>query len=64
MKIKGVIIDFNGVFTDNSAFTFEDGQEFVKCSRLDGIGLSMLHDRKIPSVAISSEKKFGSLKTL
>lgn len=56
MKVAGVIFDFDGVFTDNSVYTLQDGQEFVKCSRLDGIGLSMLRDRKIPSVVISSEK--------
>lgn len=57
MKIAGVIFDFDGVFTDNSVYTLEDGRELVKCSRLDGIGLSMLRDRGIPSVVISSEKK-------
>ena len=56
MKIQGVIFDFDGVFTDNGVIVSEDGQEFVKCSRLDGIGLSMLRDREIPSVVISSEK--------
>ena len=62
MKIEGVIFDFDGVFTDNTVIISEDGQEFVKCSRLDGIGLGMLRDRKIPSVVISSEKNSVVLK--
>ena len=54
-NIQGVIFDFDGVFTDNFVYTSEDGIEFVKCSKLDGIGLSFLDKLNIPAVVISSE---------
>jgi N-acylneuraminate cytidylyltransferase len=34
--------DFDGVLTDNSVYLNRFGQEFVKCSRADGLGIQML----------------------
>lgn len=36
-------MDFDGVFTDNLVYLNSVGEEFVQCSREDGIGLEMLH---------------------
>jgi YrbI family 3-deoxy-D-manno-octulosonate 8-phosphate phosphatase len=54
-KVDGVIFDFDGVFTDNAVYIDQNGNETVKCSRLDGIGLAMLRQLKIPMIVISSE---------
>lgn len=51
-----VVFDFDGVFTDNSVYVFEDGREAVRCSRLDGIGLAKLTKLGINTMILSSEK--------
>ena len=55
-KIEAVIFDFDGVFTDNSVYISESGEEMVRCSRADGIGLRFLADLNIPMIVISSEE--------
>ena len=55
-KIKAVIFDFDGVFTDNRVIISENGEESVVCSRLDGIGLEMLRGLGIPMTIISKER--------
>ena len=54
-KVKLVIFDFDGVFTDNSVYISQDGIESVKCHRSDGLGISRLRSLKIPSYIISTE---------
>jgi 3-deoxy-D-manno-octulosonate 8-phosphate phosphatase KdsC-like HAD superfamily phosphatase len=41
-KIRLVAFDFDGVFTDNMVYVFQNGTEAVRCSRGDGIGLQKL----------------------
>ena len=53
--VRLVAFDFDGVFTDNSVFVFEDGSEAVRCSRSDGIGLRKLDKLGLETVVISSE---------
>ncbi len=55
-KIKYIFFDFDGVFTDNSVYIGEDGKEFVKCSRSDGIGLKKLIKEGLEPYIVSSEK--------
>lgn len=50
-----VAFDFDGVFTDNSVYVFEDGREAVRCSRADGLGLRKLRALNIQSIIISTE---------
>ncbi|MBM4423640.1 MAG: 3-deoxy-D-manno-octulosonate 8-phosphate phosphatase, partial [Chloroflexi bacterium] len=54
-RIRFVAFDFDGVFTDNLVYVFEDGREAVRCSRADGIGLSKLRELGIHTVIISTE---------
>ena len=54
-RIKLVAFDFDGVFTDNSVYVFQDGTEAVMCSRGDGIGLSALNEHGVRTVIISTE---------
>jgi 3-deoxy-D-manno-octulosonate 8-phosphate phosphatase (KDO 8-P phosphatase) len=37
-----IIFDFDGVFTDNAVILSENGEESVRCSRADGLGINML----------------------
>lgn len=55
-QLEAVVMDFDGVFTDNRVIVFEDGREAVVCSRSDGWGLSELVSLGLPSVVISTEK--------
>ena len=54
-KIRLIGFDFDGVFTDNMVYVFEDGAESVRCSRGDGIGLQKLKKLGIETVIISTE---------
>lgn len=54
-QIRLVAFDFDGVFTDNMVYVFEDGAEAVRCSRGDGIGLRKLEKLGIEAVIVSSE---------
>jgi hypothetical protein len=36
-KIKLVILDFDGVLTNNKVLLNEDGEEFVSCSRAEAV---------------------------
>jgi 3-deoxy-D-manno-octulosonate 8-phosphate phosphatase (KDO 8-P phosphatase) len=55
LKIRLLAFDFDGVFTDNMVYVFEDGSEAVRCSRGDGIGLQKLKQLGIETVIISTE---------
>lgn len=54
-RIRLIAFDFDGVFTDNKVYVFEDGSEAVRCSRSDGIGLQKLKNAGIEAVIISTE---------
>ena len=54
-KIRFLAFDFDGVFTDNMVYTFEDGREAVKSSRFEGEGLQKLRDLGIGMTVISAE---------
>lgn len=54
---KLLVMDFDGVFTDDTVITDQDGRESVICSRSDGLGLDMLrqHD-KVHAMILSREE--------
>jgi 3-deoxy-D-manno-octulosonate 8-phosphate phosphatase (KDO 8-P phosphatase) len=54
-KIRLVAFDFDGVFTDNMVYVYQDGSEAVRCNRSDGIGLQKLKKLGIETVIISTE---------
>jgi 3-deoxy-D-manno-octulosonate 8-phosphate phosphatase (KDO 8-P phosphatase) len=54
-KIRLIAFDFDGVFTDNMVYVFQDGSEAVRCNRSDGIGLQKLKKMGIETVIISTE---------
>lgn len=50
-----IVFDFDGVFTDNTVWVFDDGAEAVRCSRADGIGLRKLESLGVDTVVLSTE---------
>lgn len=53
--IQMIVFDFDGVFTDNRVFVFEDGREGVLCYRSDGLGLEALRKKGMELAVISTE---------
>jgi YrbI family 3-deoxy-D-manno-octulosonate 8-phosphate phosphatase len=53
--VRLVAFDFDGVFTDNTVYVWQNGEEAVRCSRSDGLGLQKLERVRIPAVIISTE---------
>lgn len=53
--IKHVVFDFDGVFTDNFVYINEKGEEMVRCSRADGLGLAKLKELGINTFILSTE---------
>src|SRR5205809_993294 len=54
-RVRVVAFDFDGVFTDNTVYISEKGEESVRCWRGDGFGLQKLAACGIDSVIISTE---------
>lgn len=54
-SVRLIAFDFDGVFTDNTVYTNQDGIEEVRCWRSDGIGLSRLKDIGVYIYIISTE---------
>jgi YrbI family 3-deoxy-D-manno-octulosonate 8-phosphate phosphatase len=54
-KIKMVIFDIDGVFTDGSVFVDSNGNEILQFSRIDGKGIELLNQAGIVTAVISSE---------
>jgi 3-deoxy-D-manno-octulosonate 8-phosphate phosphatase (KDO 8-P phosphatase) len=54
-SIRLVVFDFDGVFTDNFVYVFEDGREAVRCTRADGLGLARLREVGISTLVLSTE---------
>ena len=55
-KIEAVVLDFDGVFTDNKVIVFQNGEEAVICDRGDGMGISILKKAGVPVWVISTEQ--------
>ena len=54
-RIRLVAFDFDGVFTDNMVYVFQNGSEAVRCFRSDGLGLQRLKKLGLATVIISTE---------
>ena len=53
--IRVLILDFDGVMTDNRVLVMQDGTEGVMCNRSDGLGIGMLRKQGFPIFVISTE---------
>ena len=54
-KLSALVLDFDGVFTDNRVFVSEDGAESVACNRGDGWGIAQLRKTGLPLLVLSTE---------
>jgi len=54
--IDVIIFDFDGVLTDNSVFLNNTGEEWVKCSRADGLAFDVLRKLSKSVFILSTEK--------
>ena len=52
----GLVLDFDGVMTDNLALVDETGRESVRVNRSDGLGLERLRASGLPILVLSKEK--------
>ena len=55
-KITTLILDFDGVLTDNHVDTNSKGRESVRCSKADSVGIRMAHDAGLNVRVITQEE--------
>ena len=55
--VKLLVMDFDGVLTDNRVWVNQNGEESIAANRSDSLGLSLLREqKKVTSLVISKEK--------
>jgi YrbI family 3-deoxy-D-manno-octulosonate 8-phosphate phosphatase len=54
--LAAVVLDFDGVLTDDAVTVDQDGRESVRCSRSDGLGLEALRKAGVPLLVLSKEQ--------
>lgn len=54
-KIKIILFDVDGVFTDGTVIMEENGKEFLKFSRIDGKGIELIKKKGLKTAIITSE---------
>lgn len=55
-RTSGVVMDFDGVLTDDLVLTGQNGQEGVTCSRSDGMGIALLREAGVQLLVLSKER--------
>jgi len=55
-RVELIVLDFDGVLTDNRVWTDVDGRESVAANRSDGWGIARLKDAGYQIVVLSTEK--------
>ncbi|MFA5872884.1 MAG: HAD hydrolase family protein, partial [Anaerolineales bacterium] len=54
-KIELLVLDFDGVLTDNRVWVDQDGREMVAANRSDSYGINLLRQAGVETVVISKE---------
>ena len=54
-RIRLVVFDFDGVFTDNFVWVDQRGRESLRFSRADGLGIEMLRKLRVDVRVLSTE---------
>lgn len=54
--IRGLVMDFDGVHTDDLVHVDQDGRETVTVSRSDGMGIGLLRAARLPMLILSKER--------
>jgi YrbI family 3-deoxy-D-manno-octulosonate 8-phosphate phosphatase len=55
LDVDLLVLDFDGVMTDDRVLVDQDGVESVWCHRGDGMGIARLRDAGVPIVVLSTE---------
>ena len=55
-NIEAIVMDFDGVLTDNYVYLSEDGLEMVRCNRSDGMAIKALKEKGLKLFILSSEE--------
>ena len=55
-RVELVVLDFDGVLTDNKVMVDENGKESVRCDRSDGLGIELLKGAGIEVFVLSKER--------
>jgi len=55
-NVKLLVLDFDGVLTDNRVWVDQDGRESVACNRSDGWGIARLREAGVQLVVLSTEQ--------
>ncbi len=55
-SLRLAVFDFDGVFTDNSVWVNERGEESARCCRADGFGIDRLREVGVQAVILSTER--------
>ena len=53
--VRMLVLDFDGVLTDDAVFVTDAGNEAVRCSRSDGWGIARLREAGVDVVVLSTE---------
>ena len=56
ITVKAVVMDFDGVHTDNLVYVDQNGIESVRCSRSDGMGIAALREAGFKLLILSKER--------
>ena len=54
--VRMLVLDFDGVLTDNRVYVRQDGLETVACDRGDGMGLELLRRHGVTAMELSKER--------
>ena len=54
--IEALVMDFDGVHTDDRVWVDQDGRESIAASRSDGMGIGMLREAGLPMLILSKEQ--------
>jgi len=55
-RIQLLVLDFDGVMTDDKVYVDEKGTESVRCSRSDGLGINLVRKRGVKVIVLSRER--------
>jgi len=55
-KVRALVFDFDGVFTNNKVVVSQDGSEAVLCDRSDGWGIAQLKKTGLAMLILSTER--------
>lgn len=54
-RVRLVVFDFDGVFTDNTVYVTQEGLESVRCWRSDGLGVRRIERVGLEAIILSTE---------